>query len=52
MNPLIQLKTTALPLFTALALTCLGLVPNARATDTDGALAVATTPMALGFSLA
>ena len=38
MNPLIQLKTTAFPLLIALALVCFGLGPNAKATDTDGAL--------------
>jgi trimeric autotransporter adhesin len=48
MNPLIQLKTTAFPPLTALALACLGLLPNARATDTDGALAFGNTADGIG----
>ena len=48
MNRLIQLKTTAFPLLTALALACPGLLPNARATDTDGALAFGNTADGIG----
>ena len=40
MNPLIQLKTTTLPLLIALTIACFGLVPIPKAfgTDADGAL--------------
>jgi hypothetical protein len=36
MNPVIQLKTTRLPLLTVLMLTCLAWVPQARAICQDG----------------